>query len=92
MNCLGFCTGERETIDIFNLRLSSAISQDILTGENETFLGLSLVSKLDGDGIKELGRPPIDLIVALDVCLHLLFFPLSILSFKQLALFFFKKK
>ncbi|KAJ4457501.1 putative cell surface protein [Paratrimastix pyriformis] len=49
------------------LRPMWAHAADPLSGDHDVYLGFSLLSKFDGDGIRQLGRPPLNTALVLDI-------------------------
>jgi Ca-activated chloride channel family protein len=52
---------------LFSCDWSFASSKDPISGKMEHYIGCGLRCKLDGDGIKKHGRPPVDLVIVLDI-------------------------
>jgi Mg-chelatase subunit ChlD len=57
------------TDDIFNIDMSAAFVRDIADSdaEPEPYLGIRFASALDGKGLDDHGRPPLSLVICLDI-------------------------
>ena len=61
-----FYTGS-ETEKILSCTYSTLISRDPFSNQTEYYMTVGLNSKYDGSGIKEFKRPPLNLVVCIDV-------------------------
>ncbi|KAJ5075863.1 straightjacket isoform c [Anaeramoeba ignava] len=62
-----FYYGKQEEKELLTTDTSTAITINPLTKEKEYFLSFGLKSKYDGEGIKKYGRPPLNLMIILDI-------------------------
>lgn len=62
-----FPCGPREKVQDFTPRFTTAVTKNPVTGNDETWLGVNFISKLDDSGIRENGRPPVDLVLVVDI-------------------------
>merc|ERR1711871_580048 len=61
------CGAPAEDSEIFRPNFSTTTSVDPTTGNTEHWLGVHFVSNLDDDGMRRLGRPPVEIIFSLDI-------------------------
>lgn len=57
----------KEDEALFSCDWSFASSKDPINGAMEFYVGCGMRSKLDGEGIKKHGRPPVHLVIVLDI-------------------------
>ncbi|KAJ5073298.1 inter-alpha-trypsin inhibitor heavy chain family member [Anaeramoeba ignava] len=62
-----FSIGEPENEKLMTTHDTVAISKNPFTGNKEYFISVAMKSKYDGEGIKKIGRPPLNCAVVLDI-------------------------